>query len=115
MNNVDESLASQVEAMKDDASAWGDPEPEPTRKRKSERRLRGVVVSVRLTADELAAVQKHALDHGLSVSGYLRSVALQVANRPIVSRRGNVVATNTSAADLTSLLLPDTTAYCKTA
>jgi predicted DNA binding CopG/RHH family protein len=95
MNSVDEhTLASQVEAMKDDTAAWGDPEPKPQRPRKSEQRQRGAMVSVRFTEDELVAVQAHAAQRGLSVSGYLRSVALDGAGRPGVSTRwtGRVAA-----------------------
>lgn len=78
-------LAEQIEAMRDDAEAWGDPVPESGRKRKSERRQRGAMVSVRLSPEELAVVQAHAADAGTSVSGYLRNLALAAARRPIVS------------------------------
>ena len=101
MNSVDEhTLASQVEAMKDDTAAWGDPEPKPQRLRKSEQRQRGAMVSVRFTEDELVAVQAHAAERGLSVSGYLRGVALEGAGRPGVSTRWTGrVATNSALTD----------------
>ena len=77
-------LAEQIEAMRDDPEAWGDPVAEPERKRKSERRQRGAMVSVRFSPDELASVQEHAAEAGTSVSGYLRNLALTAARRPIV-------------------------------
>lgn len=63
-------LAEQIEAMRDDAEAWGEPVAEPERKRKSERRQRGAMVSVRFSPDELTSVQEHAAEAGMSVSGY---------------------------------------------
>lgn len=83
---VDErELVEQVEATRDDAEAWGDPVPERGRKRKSERRQRGAMVSVRFSPEELEAVQAHAVDAGATVSGYLRSLALAAARQPIVT------------------------------
>ncbi len=78
-------LAEQIEAMRDDAEAWGEPSPEPARKRKSERRQRGAMVSVRFSPDELASVQTHAAKAHTSVSGYLRNLALAAARQPIVT------------------------------
>ena len=77
-------LAEQIEAMRDDAQAWGEPVAEPGRKRKSERRQRGAMVSVRFSPEELASVQEHAVEAGISVSGYLRNLALTAARQPIV-------------------------------
>ena len=81
----DRKLAKQIEAMRDDADAWGEPSHEPKRKRKSERRQRGALVSVRFSPDELASVQAHAATAGNSVSGYLRNLALTAAQQPIVT------------------------------
>jgi hypothetical protein len=78
-------LAGQIEAMRDDPDAWGDPVPEPKRKRKSERRQRGAMVSVRFSPDELTSVQEHATEAGMSVSGYLRNLALAAARQPVVT------------------------------
>jgi hypothetical protein len=78
-------LAEQIEAMRDDPDAWGEPSPEPERKRKSERRQRGAMVSVRFSPDELASVQAHAAKAHSSVSGYLRNLALAVARQPVVT------------------------------
>lgn len=90
-----QDLAEQLEAMRDDPNAWGEPEPdvEPTRKRKSERRQRGVIVSVRLTPQEHAEIQAQANEHRESVSGYLRTLALQVAKSgtPNVRDTGTVI------------------------
>lgn len=94
-------LAEQIEAMRDDAEAWGEPVTEPARKRKSERRQRGAMVSVRFSPDELASVQEHAADAGMSVSGYLRSLALAAARQPPIVVVGWVGAAtvNASATD----------------
>jgi hypothetical protein len=81
----DRKLAKQIEAMRDDEDAWGGPSPEPERKRKSERRQRGALVSVRFSPDELASVQAHAAEAGNSVSGYIRNLALAAAQQPIVT------------------------------
>jgi hypothetical protein len=78
-------LAEQIEAMRDDAEAWGEPDSERGHKRKSERRQRGALVSVRFSPDELASVQEHAAEAGASMSGYLRSLALAAARRPSVT------------------------------
>ncbi len=78
MSNVDEqpSLADQIEAMKNDPDAWGEPVPNPS-PRRSERRQRATVVSVRLTAEELAKVQSYAERRHLSLSGALRTATLE--------------------------------------
>src|SRR4029077_5925682 len=55
-------LAERIEAMRDDPDAWGDPVAEPERKRKSERRQRAAMVSVRFAPDELTSVQEHAAE-----------------------------------------------------
>jgi hypothetical protein len=56
----------------DDASEWGTPK----RGRKSEKRQRSAVVSVRMTQDELARVQAEAQAAGQTVGTYMRDVAL---------------------------------------
>jgi hypothetical protein len=78
-------LAEQIEAMRDDPDAWGEPVAKPERKQKSERRQRGAMVSVRFSPDELAVVQAHAAEADMSVSGYLRNLALETAGQPVVS------------------------------
>jgi hypothetical protein len=80
--------APRIEAMKDDPDAWGAPVPNPS-PRRSERRQRGTVVSVRLTAEELAEVQSYAELRGLSLSGALRAAALdakEAAGRVVTCR-----------------------------
>ncbi len=80
MNNMDESeLAAQLEAMKDDDDAWGEPTDVPAGRPRSERRQRGSVVSVRLTLDEVAKVQAYADHRDLSLSGALRTATLEAA------------------------------------
>lgn len=81
MTSMDESeLAAQIEAMKDDENAWGDPSDERAERPRSERRQRGSVVSVRLTVDELAKVQAFAKHRDLSLSGALRTATLEAAD-----------------------------------
>lgn len=106
-------LAEQVEAMRDDAEAWGDPVPEPGRKRKSERRQRGAMVSVRFSPEELASVQAHAAEAGATVSGYLRDLALAAAKQPvvIVTWAGGV-STNSSATDQRFLVRSEKVPAC---
>jgi hypothetical protein len=82
MSGMDErALAAQIEAMRDDPAAWGEAEPAPQKRTRSERRQRGVVVSVRLTEAELAQINEYASGLGLSVSGALRDAALAAAAR----------------------------------
>jgi predicted DNA binding CopG/RHH family protein len=93
-------LAEQIEAMRDNAEAWGEPVVEPERKRKSEHRQRGAMVSVRFSPDELASVQEHAAEAGMPVSGYLRSLALAAARQPTVTVGWvGTTTTNASATD----------------
>jgi hypothetical protein len=84
---TEQELVRQVESMRDVPDAWGEPDQaeKPRRGSKSERRQRGAMVSVRLTPDELAAIQAHASRAGTSVSGYLRNLALAAARQPVVS------------------------------
>lgn len=78
MGSMDEQeLARELDASRDDPEEWGTPEPatsEPVRK--SEKRQRGVVVSVRLTPAEFERLQEVAAGAGLPVSTYLRDLAL---------------------------------------
>ena len=82
---TEEELAAQIESMRDDEEAWGDPVQDPKPRRKSERRQRAAMVSVRFSVDELEAVHAHAVEAGASVSGYLRDLALAVTRQPVVT------------------------------
>jgi hypothetical protein len=75
-------LAEEIEAMRDDAEAWGEPVAEPERKRKSERRQRGAMVSVRFSPDELTSVQEHAAEAGMSVSATCATLHWQQPGNP---------------------------------
>jgi len=108
MTAMDErSLAEQIEASKDDPDAWGEAEPPRAKRHGSDRRQRGAVVSVRLTADELARIQEYAEEAKLSLSGALRSAALaaadsaeaRVTSYPATLRRMSCVAIGSSAAE----------------
>ena len=107
---TEEELAAQVEAMRDDAEAWGDPVQEPKSRRKSERRQRAAMVSVRFSPEELEAVQAQAADAGASVSGYLRSLALGDSRRAAATATcTGMAAINFSVTDESVLLrwVPD--------
>lgn len=79
----EKELAAQLQATKDDADEWGDPEsgeegatPSGLRGTGPKRRL-AAMVSVRLSPEELEAVQARAAARGESVSGYLRGLVLR--------------------------------------
>lgn len=81
----EKELAAQLQGTKDDAEEWGDATPKPDSTDPSvasgaesapKRRL-AAMVSVRLSPEELEAVQARAAERGESVSGYLRGVALR--------------------------------------
>jgi hypothetical protein len=87
MNSVDErKLAEQIEAMRDDSDAWEESPGPAVKRRGSEKRQRGTVVSVRLTAEELERIQSLADATGLSLSGSIRDAALTAASAITVSR-----------------------------
>lgn len=63
-----------------DPAEWEEPQRAP--RKKSERRQRGAVVSVRFTPDELADLQRRAEVAGLSMSAYLRRCAIGSNSAP---------------------------------
>lgn len=63
-----------VERALGDSVEWGD--PRPSKRRKSEKRRRGVVVSVRLSSEELGAVEARASAVGMPIGTYMRHLAL---------------------------------------
>lgn len=65
---------SEVEDMLNDSDAWEAPAKAP--RRKSEKRRRGTVISVRLSPEELTLVQAEASQAGVSISTFLRERAL---------------------------------------
>jgi hypothetical protein len=73
-------LATQLQGSKDDVSEWGEPEALPTDARREKRRL-AAMVSVRLAPEELAALQGHVRGLDLTVSGFLRRLALEQIDR----------------------------------
>lgn len=79
MSNVDKVGADLDQALEDE-SEWE--APSRPRKPKSEQRLRGAMVSVRLTLAELESVQRAAAEEGLSVSAFMRKHALLAGTRP---------------------------------
>lgn len=73
-------LAAELQASKDDLTEWGEPEVPPTDGRREKRRL-AAMVSVRLAPDELAALQEHVRGLDMTVSGFLRRLALERIRR----------------------------------
>lgn len=85
MNNMsDRELAKELQATAGDLTEWGDAEPAPADVPSEKRRL-AAMVSVRLAPEELAALQEHVRALGVSVSAFLRSLALQQINQPAVA------------------------------
>lgn len=72
-----------------DPEQWGD--PVPSSRRKSDKRRRGVVVSVRFTPEELALVEGRAQTRGLALGTYLRESALETSVVPKVEHAGATV------------------------
>jgi hypothetical protein len=107
---TEDELVARVEAMRDEPDAWGSPVQEPRPKRKSERRQRGALVSVRFSPEELEAVQQEAARNGATVSGYLRGLALEASQHEVVTPAWMCAAvTNLPGTDERSLLrwIPD--------
>jgi len=80
----EKELAAQLQAAKFDSDEWGDDIPEPSEglrtglgKAPAPKRRLAAMVSVRLSPEELEAVQEQALQRGETVSGYLRGLAVQ--------------------------------------
>jgi hypothetical protein len=72
--------ADDVLAAIGDESEWG--EPEPARPRKSEKRRRGVMVSVRLSPEEFELLESHAKTTGIPLGTFMRQQAL-ACTRPV--------------------------------
>lgn len=77
MRVMDENkLINKIESMIDDDEAWRKPDKSDQNIPTAPPRQRSVIVSVRFSPLELAKVQSQAEKMGLSVSAYLRTVAL---------------------------------------
>lgn len=80
---------SALETAIDDPTAW----EKPSRgKKKSEQRQRAAMVSVRLSPDELQAVQAAATKSGMSLSAFMRDRAVREgkqARKNMSGRNGN--------------------------
>jgi len=92
------SEADSLRAI-DDASEWGTPKPG----RKSEKRQRSAVVSVRMTQGELARVQAEAQALNQTVGTYMRDVALGRQVKASETFRPLVLLTNSNASFLPHL------------
>lgn len=75
-----EELYGQMEAAMNDPSEWGEPLPEP--KKRSEKRRRSAMFSIRFTSEELEVVADLAKFHNKTVSGFIRELVLAEAQRP---------------------------------
>lgn len=101
MDNVEqddgvENMENQLHDMLGDADSWETPSRAP--KKKSEKRQRGAMVSVRLTPAELARVQQAADREGLTVSAFVRSRALRASSAGLPAHQ-RFVTRNTTFAD----------------
>jgi hypothetical protein len=66
------SSSEELDRAINDPAEWGTPQ----RGRKSEKRQRGAVVSVRMTEEELLKVQERAARSGQTVGAFMREAAL---------------------------------------
>lgn len=81
----EKELAAELQAAKFDPDEWGDDTPEltedvatdATRKAEGPKRRLAAMVSVRLSPEELEAVQARASQRGETVSSYLRGLAVR--------------------------------------
>jgi uncharacterized protein (DUF1778 family) len=90
-------LADELEQAMNDPTEWGEPIDED-RPRRSEKRQRAAMISIRLTADELGVVQEAAAARGLSVGRYVRESALRPA-LPSTLYQFEITLTNETWAD----------------
>lgn len=82
---AEKELAAQLQGTKGDPDEWGDATADPdgmnppvaSRAELAPKRRLAAMVSVRLSPEELEAVQTRATERGESVSGYLRGLALR--------------------------------------
>jgi predicted DNA binding CopG/RHH family protein len=74
MSSMPSDAERELITALNDPSEWGD--VEPPKQPKSQKRRRSVVVSIRLTPAELAAIEEQAQKRGLSIASYLRDCAL---------------------------------------
>lgn len=72
---TEDELADYYHDHRDDMDQWGDPEPI----RKPDRL--DVTISVRFTADEIAAVRQRATEAGVKPTVFIRHAALQSTNQ----------------------------------
>lgn len=78
-----DELGTELDKAIDDPEEWGTPQ-RSARTRKSEKRQRVAVVSVRLTEAELELIQQFAANAGVSVGAYMRDTALKVERQTVV-------------------------------
>ena len=95
----EKELAAQLQATKGDADEWGDPETSdqqatPSDTRGGPKRRLAAMVSVRLSPEELEAVQARASARDESVSGYLRGLVLRDMSPVKQSLRGTVLVSS---------------------
>jgi predicted DNA binding CopG/RHH family protein len=98
-----DKLRDEVEAAMDDPHQWAD-EPLPVPPRRSEKRQRAAMISIRLSSKELETVQAAAAARGLTVSRYVRDRALEPASGSVRKARF-VVAVNRTSHTLTNVVI----------
>jgi predicted DNA binding CopG/RHH family protein len=103
-----EKLRDDVEAAMDDPTQWAD-EPLPVPARRSEKRQRAAMISIRLSSKELETVQAEAAARGLTVSRYVRDRALEPALSESVHKAHYVVAVNRTSHTLMNVVIGEQT------
>lgn len=75
----EKDMAAELQATKDDASEWGD--PDRSRGAGGPNKLLTAMVSVRLAKEELGRVQQRANERGQTVSAYVRDLVVRDLTR----------------------------------
>lgn len=76
-------MRQQIEQAMNNPDEWKDPLPE--KPRRSEKRQRSVMISVRLNSDEAASLEWAASARGWTISRFVRDMALECAALPVVT------------------------------
>jgi hypothetical protein len=78
---MNQDMTDDLEKAHHDESQWGDPVPPPVPTSKIKRKRLDAMVSIRLTPEELVKLQLRAANASLSLSSYLRWIAVTGADQ----------------------------------
>lgn len=73
---MSQDMTDELEKAHHDESQWGDPVSPPAPSSKVKRKRLDAMVSIRLTPEELVKLQLRAENANLTLSSYLRSIAI---------------------------------------